>query len=65
MLMRARRRKEEEREKILIYGKNTEESVIQKAFALRELLSEVRRGIRPQLTATTVPRMSVFPSLPG
>lgn len=53
------------REKILIYGKKTEGSVIQKAFALRELLSEVRRGKRPQLTVTTVPRMSVFPSLPG
>lgn len=46
-------------EKISIYGKKTEGSVIEGAFTLRELSSGARRGIRQLVIAHPYPRISV------
>lgn len=46
-------------EKISIYGKKTEGSVIEGAFTLRELSSGARRGIRQLVIARPYPRISV------
>lgn len=59
MLMRVRRRKEEERENIDLRQENRREYNTG-AFTLRELLSEVRRGIRQSIIVRVDLRISVF-----